>query len=691
MDNETPLISVVIPVYNHEKFVSIALDSVLHQSYPLIEIIIIDDGSKDHSAEIVEQWLKQNQTSKQGYSFTFIRQQNSGAHATINRGLTIAKGSLLTILNSDDIYERDRLKKLVDRLQTEKGRLIFSGIKGIDDQGVDLPFSHPWKKSYEDSLCSLVEMPTVGFQLMKSNLAISTGNLLFTKDLYEAVGGFRNLELAHDYDFLLRALLHEEPIFFDEPLYLYRLHSNNTFSQINHLLQSDLNEIYRTYLLEISKSPPLNVQAPCPTYWPLAFPLIRDRMNMDQALNYYLTKPQPQLSTKLADDNKKAYPSLSTTKKIKISLITHELSLTGAPKVVVDLAIRLKQDGHYVNVISLKNGPMRQQLENQGISISVIPKFTYDLTFHKNSFISKAARVINTFWMMLKLQRTMIGNSVAVAFYLTLLSLNPFYRIFWYIHESLPPAALLNVNQKRNALLDKMKANSNVKIWFGSDNTRELWKKAGFSGTTKYWSGINASKKRSTSRSGPISEILSVGTSSARKGTYYLIEAFIKGILEKSIPDHVNLTIIGFFETVNRPDCHFLGDLILKIVNYGLLDRIHLMASLQPDQIDYYYHRADLYIQASISECLPLAIFQAMAVGLPIISTNVNGCPEAIEDGKTGYICYPRSLQALLHTILKALADPEKTRQMGEQAQKKFIEKFNIEKNFKEINQVFFN
>jgi glycosyltransferase involved in cell wall biosynthesis len=693
MINTYPLISIIIPVYNHEKFVEEALNSVLLQTYPYLEVIIIDDGSKDRSPELVERWLTKLSSKEKGRDFTFIKQQNQGAHATINKGLNLAKGDLLTILNSDDVYTLDRLEKMTNRLREENRKLIFSGVRGIDENGQEISVAHPWRKGYEFTLASLTSLPTVGFQLMKSNLAMSTGNLLFTKELYHAVGEFKNLKLAHDYDFLIRALLLDEPIFLEEPLYLYRLHGNNSFSQMTHLLQKEVNEIYCHYLYEISKKPPINLQAPCHTYWPFTFPLIRSQMNMDQSLSYYLTQPTVTQLTK-KEEAIQTHSSFSIKKekvrKQKISLITHNLSLTGAPKVVVDLACQFKREGHAVNVVSLKDGPMKQQLEKEGISLYVLPKITSKGMFSQCSIVRRASSLFNSFLLLFRLNKIVIGNTSLVASFMTLLpALNPFYRFIWYIHDSLPPSFLLNISKMKGGLLNRAKENPKLEMWYGSDSTKNIWKSAGFKGTTKYWSGLSPSHFPKKPLHTPIKEILSVGTSSSRKGTYYLIEAFIRGVQEKVIPDEVNLTIIGFHEDVNEPDPS-IGDLILRVVHSGVKDRIRLIPSLQPDQIEPFYQQTDLYVQSSILECLPIALFQAMAYGLPIITTAVNGCTEAIEDGKTGYVCYSRSHRSLLEAIVKSLNHPEKSRQMGMAAQKVFEEKFSLEKNYENIRSAIY-
>ena len=120
-------ISVIIPAYNHEKFVAEALESVLNQSWKNLELIVIDDGSTDRTGEIVK-----------GYDdrrLTYIYQENQDAYNTINRGLHMAKGDYIAILNSDDIYVPNRVERLLKILKKTKATCIFTDIQPIDERG----------------------------------------------------------------------------------------------------------------------------------------------------------------------------------------------------------------------------------------------------------------------------------------------------------------------------------------------------------------------------------------------------------------------------------------------------------------------------------------------------------------------------------------------------------------------------
>ena len=106
----TPLISVIIPVYNVEKYLHRCLDSVIAQTYQNIEIICVDDGSIDESGRICDQYAVRDAHIK------VIHQENQGLSAARNRGLDAAEGEYIAFVDSDDYILEDMYKKMLDKL-----------------------------------------------------------------------------------------------------------------------------------------------------------------------------------------------------------------------------------------------------------------------------------------------------------------------------------------------------------------------------------------------------------------------------------------------------------------------------------------------------------------------------------------------------------------------------------------------
>lgn len=678
MSKTFPLVTVVIPVYNHEKYVKQALTSVWEQSYPRIEIIIIDDGSSDKSCSMVEEQIHAWQQTTSEKKISFIKQSNQGAHATINRGLALANGEFLTILNSDDYYSPRRLEIIVQELQQQKAEWAFTGVHGIDQSGNPLPLDHYWKVWYEKNVWSSCINLTIGFQLLQDNLVVSTGNLFFSRSIYEKVGEFNHYKLAHDLDYALRAVLYAEPLFIQEKLYSYRIHETNTLHQVNHLVDQEKKEIYRNYLMQISDKIPENTVAPCHWFWPVVFPKFRNDLGMDKGFFSDLLAHKRE-DTKIAP-SEGVNISARCQKTKSMTLITHTLCLSGAPKVVLDLAILLKSRGHKVNIISIWDGPLRKEFENRGITVYSIPeklRFWYSPRTKIKKIYNLAQLLLVTFF---RTKNTVICNcAVSWRILFPLVLFSPFRKFYWYIHDSFSPSFMIDPGLAMK-LFQRIKDKSNLKAWFGSDSTRKIWEE-GIKGKVKYWSGIPKQNTPPPEKTN-IKNILSVGSVNPRKAPHHLIDAFIDCVERNRIPKDISLTIIGFDEIIGDT---YLYELLLKKNKSGLYERINFVKQVEASELQPFYENADLYIQTSVVECLPLALLQAMSLGLPIITTDVNGCSEAIEHGKTGYVSPARNMKALADAIVHAINNPVQSYKLGLNAQQKFNAVFSLENTQEEI------
>lgn len=124
-----PLVSIVMPAYNAEKYIREAVESILGQSYKNIELIIVDDGSNDNTLEMIK-------TFKDKRLFVFVNDKNRGISYTTNRGLKKSNGKYIALMDDDDIAERDRIKIQVDHLEADPQIDILGGrTTYIDGQG----------------------------------------------------------------------------------------------------------------------------------------------------------------------------------------------------------------------------------------------------------------------------------------------------------------------------------------------------------------------------------------------------------------------------------------------------------------------------------------------------------------------------------------------------------------------------
>lgn len=134
---EKDLITIVAPAYNHAAYIENALCSIKNQTYTNKELIVIDDCSTDNTAEIIENFIA-SEDVKAAFpgGIRFIRHEvNMNAHNSLNEGIREAKGSYIAIINTDDMYEENRLESMLSELKTQGGRFAFSNVRIMNQYG----------------------------------------------------------------------------------------------------------------------------------------------------------------------------------------------------------------------------------------------------------------------------------------------------------------------------------------------------------------------------------------------------------------------------------------------------------------------------------------------------------------------------------------------------------------------------
>ena len=123
-----PKVSVIIPVYNTEKYLSECLDSVLNQTFKDIEVICIDDGSEDGSLEILKVYSKKDSRVK------YLNQNHKGGGAARNLALDVAQGAYLAFLDSDDFYNMDYIEKMYSKAINTNADIVICGACSYDNK-----------------------------------------------------------------------------------------------------------------------------------------------------------------------------------------------------------------------------------------------------------------------------------------------------------------------------------------------------------------------------------------------------------------------------------------------------------------------------------------------------------------------------------------------------------------------------
>ncbi|MCL1036544.1 glycosyltransferase family 2 protein [Shewanella submarina] len=218
--NVNPLISIVVPVYNHENYIVECLDSVILQDYKNIEVLICNDGSTDNSDAKIKEWLAKHPDIKSKY----ISQENQGVCKTLNTLVSLARGEYITICASDDSLTSTSISSRLECLTAYPDKLACIGDATVIDQHSSVVSDSAMISLYHSNM----------FRLQKNIVdelvlrwAVVGPTLLISKKAYDKVGCY-NEELAiEDRDFYLRLLAHDLLVFIPQAVANYRVHTGN--------------------------------------------------------------------------------------------------------------------------------------------------------------------------------------------------------------------------------------------------------------------------------------------------------------------------------------------------------------------------------------------------------------------------------------------------------------------------------
>ena len=242
--NRQPTISVVIPLYNHQAYIDATLDSVVSQTVPATEIIVIDDGSTDSS------WEKLQRRAEKDSRIIAWSQSNQGAHTTLNNAIERATGDYIAILNSDDCYLPGRFAACLRTLRDNPGTdAICTALTFINAQGQQQ--CNPW---YQQALSFYQKTGNLLLSLINGNFFMTTSNLFIRRQVFSDIGGFSNLRYAHDLDFFLRLIGHQKTIIWlESPLLAYRMHDTNTIKENPRKVKTEWAAVVAYYLYRYTK------------------------------------------------------------------------------------------------------------------------------------------------------------------------------------------------------------------------------------------------------------------------------------------------------------------------------------------------------------------------------------------------------------------------------------------------------
>ena len=234
-------ISIVIPVYNAEKYLDCMLDSILEQTFKDFEIIAVNDGSKDNSLKLLEQYKNKFK------NFTIIDQKNAGSYRARLAGIKVAIGDYITILDCDDKIDKTFLEEMYNSIKRENADISICGFNRVEF-GTDHIYSTEMCKHKKITI-DIEKNPECLIQINTS-----LWNKLFRSEIIKNLPELKNIpKVLDDMSFLSLSYLNVKKItFINKPLYKYFVHKSSLITNIKeeelNVTRLVLNEIKQEYI-----------------------------------------------------------------------------------------------------------------------------------------------------------------------------------------------------------------------------------------------------------------------------------------------------------------------------------------------------------------------------------------------------------------------------------------------------------
>lgn len=219
-----PLVSIILPVYNGENYLKEAIESALAQTYEPIEVIVVNDGSKDKTEEIALSY---------GNKIRYFVKENGGVSTALNLGIAHMRGEYFSWLSHDDLYQPEKIQLNIEALSSDPTQIVYSDYTVIDKDGATITTMSIADK-YPNADLSLGLFPIL-------RQVLNGCSLLIHKSHFIRVGTFNeHLRVTQDYDLWLRMLRGRRLIYIKRPLVMLREHQSQvTHSYERNRIESD--------------------------------------------------------------------------------------------------------------------------------------------------------------------------------------------------------------------------------------------------------------------------------------------------------------------------------------------------------------------------------------------------------------------------------------------------------------------
>lgn len=198
------LVSIILPIYNGEKYMRLSIESVIKQTYKNWELLILDDCSTDNTANIAHEYVLKDSRIKY-----YKNEQNLRLPSNLNKGFSLSKGDYLTWTSDDNIYDQEAISRMVHSLENSDAEFVYASCRIIDSEGNNIEYIMANNKGRK----MIVGANPVGACFM------------YTRSVYETIGEYSSQYiLVEDFDYWQRIFAQYKITYISDILYYYRCH-----------------------------------------------------------------------------------------------------------------------------------------------------------------------------------------------------------------------------------------------------------------------------------------------------------------------------------------------------------------------------------------------------------------------------------------------------------------------------------
>ena len=603
-------ISVIMPVYNAEKYLATAIESVLQQTFRDFELIIINDGSKDKTLDIIKSFNDPR--------IKLISRENRGIVSTLNEGLEIAKGKYVARMDGDDICEPNRFEEQYNFLETHpKIGLVVSTVELIDEN--DESLSIIWPEDRE-----AITEKQIRENMPKNNCIAHPAIMIRSKIIKKYK--YHNQKNGEDYDLWLRILSDNIVIHkINKPLLRYRLHSQS-------LTQTSTEGGGFIKLISIKKNF-LKNQAKKGNWGEIEMNVLKSLRS--DYINYYADHSSSRIikysskalrkSARVYNKSKKIKPYFAEKKMLKemipnnlakkdkknVLFILPWMTTGGADKVAYDIVSELRDKYNWHFILTEKGQPNNWVSKFEKISDNI--EVISNLNFGKNKY-----NFISKYCIKNHIDKIIISNSITG------------YRSLPVIKNKIKKINVIDILHGEGG---KFEGGGYPKMMQPYDKYIDL-----HITVTDYLKNLLVKKYNND----PIKiKVIHNGIDTSAFGENKTIKTKKIAWLGRMSPEKHPELVLKIAKAAQEYDFKIIGDgemfeEILLASKKHDLKNVEIVG--EKNDINKELGDRSVLIMTSEIEGFPIVLLEAGAKGLPVIAPNVGGISEYIKAGKNGYM-----------------------------------------------------